>query len=282
MQSIRIGGVPEHFNYPWHQGIKKGTFEAQHIQLEWHDMPGGTGQMSDALENKELDLAIMLTEGCLMKINQGLPITVIQQYIATPLYWGIYTHPDSNFSKDEFVDKTVAISRYGSGSHLMAIVNAKKNDQPTDSMQFYLAQDLNGAIQSLYDGQADYFLWEHFMTQPYVDRGQLRFLGDRPTPWPCFVIAARNDFINAHFDDIKKLLQSINQITTGFKQQPKIDQFLAKEYQLKAKNVKEWLALTEWSQQQISDESLNHIQHYLKAIDLIQAKKSPEFYTQSS
>ena len=278
MQKIRIGGVPEHFNYPWHQGIKKGTFEAQHIQLEWHDMPSGTGQMSDALENRELDLAIMLTEGCLMKINQGLPIKVIQQYIATPLYWGIYTHPDSDFSRDELIDKKVAISRYGSGSHLMAIVNAKKNDQPTDSMRFYLAQDLNGAIQSLYDGQADYFLWEHFMTQPYVDRGQLRFLGDRPTPWPCFVIAARNEFINAHFDDMNKLLKSIDQITTSFKQQPRIDQFLAEAYQLKTRNVKEWLALTEWSQAQISPEAIDKVQHYLKAIDQIDEVKNRDIF----
>ena len=278
MQKIRIGGVPEHFNYPWHQGIKKGTFEAKDIQLEWHDMPGGTGQMSDALENKELDLAIMLTEGCLMKINQGLPIKVIQQYIATPLYWGIYTHPDSDFSRDELIDKKVAISRYGSGSHLMAIVNAKKNDQPTDSMRFYLAQDLNGAIQSLYDGQADYFLWEHFMTQPYVDRGQLRFLGDSPTPWPCFVIAARNEFINAHFDDMNKLLKSIDQITTSFKQQPRIDQFLAEAYQLKTRNVKEWLALTEWSQAQISPEAIDKVQHYLKAIDQIDEVKNRDIF----
>jgi ABC-type nitrate/sulfonate/bicarbonate transport system substrate-binding protein len=278
MQKIRIGGVPEHFNYPWHQGIKKGTFKAQDIQLEWHDMPGGTGQMSDALENRELDLAIMLTEGCLMKINQGLPIKVIQQYIATPLYWGIYTHPDSDFSRDELIDKKVAISRYGSGSHLMAIVNAKKNDQPTDSMRFYLAQDLNGAIQSLYDGQADYFLWEHFMTQPYVDRGQLRFLGDRPTPWPCFVIAARNEFINAHFDDMNKLLKSIDQITTSFKQQPRIDQFLAEAYQLKPRNVKEWLALTEWSQAQISPEAIDKVQHYLKAIDQIDEVKNRDIF----
>ncbi len=278
MQKIRIGGVPEHFNYPWHQGIKKGTFKAQDIQLEWHDMPGGTGQMSDALENRELDLAIMLTEGCLMKINQGLPIKVIQQYIATPLYWGIYTHPDSDFSRDELIDKKVAISRYGSGSHLMAIVNAKKNDQPTDSMRFYLAQDLNGAIQSLYDGQADYFLWEHFMTQPYVDRGQLRFLGDRPTPWPCFVIAARNEFINAHFDDMNKLLKSIDQITTSFKQQSRIDQFLAEAYQLKPRNVKEWLALTEWSQAQISPEAIDKVQHYLKAIDQIDEVKNRDIF----
>ena len=24
MQKIKIGGVPEHFNYPWHQGIQNG------------------------------------------------------------------------------------------------------------------------------------------------------------------------------------------------------------------------------------------------------------------
>ena len=279
MQKIKIGGVPEHFNYPWHQGIQNGFFERQHIQLEWHNMPGGTGQMSEALENEELDLAIMLTEGCLLKINQGSAIQVLQQYIASPLFWGIYTHPDNTFTRSDLANKTVAISRFGSGSHLMAIVNAKQSNWPTNEMNFYKADNLNRAIQSIQNGEADYFLWEHFTTKPYVDRSQLKFLGDCPTPWPCFVIAGRTDFIDQHQQEIKVLLQTINQITAKFKMQAQIVDLLADKYHLDVNDVKEWLDLTEWSQQQISRSAIEKVQHYLKAIDLIKEHENAEFYT---
>ena len=279
MQKINIGGVPEHFNFPWQQGIQNGFFERQHIQLEWQDMPGGTGEMSEALENEELDLAIMLTEGCLLKINQGSAIQVLQQYIASPLFWGIYVHPHNAITRNDLADKTVAISRFGSGSHLMAIVNAKQKKWPTSEMNFYKADNLNGAIQSIHSGKADYFLWEHFTTKPYVDRSQLKFLGDCPTPWPCFVIAGRTDFIDQHQQKIKVLLQSINQITEKFKNQKNIVDFLASEYGLKTNDTKEWLKLTEWSQQQISVSAIEKVQHYLKAIDLIEKHENTGFYT---
>ena len=279
MQKIKIGGVPEHFNYPWHQGVQNGLFADQNIELQWQDMPGGTGQMSEALENGELDLAIMLTEGCLLKINQGSPIQVLQQYIASPLFWGIYVHPDNDITRNDLAEKTAAISRFGSGSHLMAIVNAKQSNWPTNEMNFHKADNLNGAIQSIHNGKADYFLWEHFMTKPYVDRGQLKFLGDCPTPWPCFVIAGRTDFVNQHKQEIKLLLQSINQITAKFKAQDQIVDLLADKYHLDVNDVKEWLNLTEWSQQQISSSAIEKVQHYLKAIDLIDKAESEKFYT---
>ena len=279
MQKIKIGGVPEHFNYPWHQGIQNGLFNEQNIELRWQDMPGGTGQMSEALENGELDLAIMLTEGCLLKINQGSPIQVLQQYIASPLFWGIYVHPDNDITRNDLAEKTAAISRFGSGSHLMAIVNAKQNNWPTNEMNFHKADNLNGAIQSIHNGKADYFLWEHFMTKPYVDRDQLKFLGDCPTPWPCFVIAGRTDFLDQNQQEIKLLLQSINQITAKFKAQDHIVDHLTDEYNLETNDVKEWLNITEWSQQQINSSSIEKVQHYLKAIDLIDKAENEKFYT---
>lgn len=31
MKTVRIGGVPEHFNYAWYIGLKKNAFKAQGI-----------------------------------------------------------------------------------------------------------------------------------------------------------------------------------------------------------------------------------------------------------
>ena len=88
---IRIGGVPEHFNFPWHYGIKKGYFQKEGIEVEWHDFPGGTGAMSEALKNNELDMAILLTEGAVKEIIQGANFKISKTYVDTPLVWGIHT-----------------------------------------------------------------------------------------------------------------------------------------------------------------------------------------------
>ena len=43
MKTVRIGGVPEHFNYAWYIALKNNAFKAQGIDLCWVDCPGGTG-----------------------------------------------------------------------------------------------------------------------------------------------------------------------------------------------------------------------------------------------
>ena len=53
MINIRIGGVPEHFNLPWHDVIA----DARDYASTWRDYPGGSGAMIDALASDELDVA---------------------------------------------------------------------------------------------------------------------------------------------------------------------------------------------------------------------------------
>lgn len=38
MVQIRIGGVPEHFNLPWHLAIEDGAFKEAGIDLQWQDI----------------------------------------------------------------------------------------------------------------------------------------------------------------------------------------------------------------------------------------------------
>ena len=36
-------------------------------------------------------------------------------------------------------------------------------------------------------------MWEKFTTKPLVDTNTFRHIGDCPSPWPCFVIAVREE-----------------------------------------------------------------------------------------
>lgn len=88
MTKIRIGGVPEHFNLPWHLAIEDGMFASQGIELEWIDFPEGTGAMNKALRDKEIDLAVILTGGIIKDIAAGNPSKILQLFVSSPLQWG--------------------------------------------------------------------------------------------------------------------------------------------------------------------------------------------------
>ena len=273
MKKVKIIGVPEHFNLPWHLAIEEGAFEERGIDLQWTDIPEGTGRMCQMLENRETDLAIILTEGLVKSISEGNPAKIVQEYIASPLLWGIHVGAKSEYrSIPELKNTKAAISRFGSGSHLMAYVNAQNEGWNTGKLQFEVIDNLDGAVEALTNGNADYFMWEHFTTKPLVDKGIFRRLGDCPTPWPCFVIAATDKFLKGNSSVLKHILEVINLYTAEFKQIPSIDRTLANRYEQQLEDIQEWLSLTRWSQSQIDSQTLEKVQDTLIDLKLIDKK----------
>lgn len=82
---IRIGGVPEHFNLPIHLINENGTLAKNGISIEWTDFKGGTGQMTKAPREGDIDVCILLTEGITKDIIKGNPSKIISEYVITPL-----------------------------------------------------------------------------------------------------------------------------------------------------------------------------------------------------
>ena len=273
MKKVRIIGVPEHFNLPWHMAIEENAFKERGIDLEWTDIPEGTGRMCQLLENNETDLAIILTEGIVKSITEGNPSKIVQEYIATPLLWGIHVAANSNYKVISDLENTkAAISRFGSGSHLMAYVNAKNQSWTINEDSFKVINNLEGAVQALTNKEADYFMWERFTTKPLVDNGTFRRITDCPTPWPCFVIAATDAFIAEKSSVLQHILEVINTYTSEFKSIPSIDKTLANAYGQKLIDIQEWLSLTRWSQSKLSATTLSNIQNTLLDINLITKK----------
>lgn len=270
MKKVRIIGVPEHFNLPWHMAIEEGAFEERGIDLQWTEVPEGTGRMCQMLQDEETDLAIILTEGLVKSITEGNPAKIVQEYISTPLQWGIHVGAKSKYkSIAELNDTKAAISRLGSGSHLMAFVNAQNEGWATNSLQFEIINNLDGAVTALTEGTADYFMWEHFTTKPLVDKGIFRRLGDCPTPWPCFVVAATQKFLDEEKSTLNHVLEVINDYTSEFKQIPSIDRSLANRYGQQLADIQEWLKITKWSQKQLPEATLTKVQDTLRELNLI-------------
>lgn len=273
MKTIKIVGVPEHFNLPWQMCIENGEFEDAGINLEWTDIPEGTGKMCQMLRDGETDIAVILTEGIVKDIVAGNPSSIVQVYVKSPLIWGIHVAANSNYKTLADLKGTkAAISRFGSGSHLMSFVNAQNNNWNTNDLQFEIVNTIDGAVEALTKGEADYFMWERFMTKPLVDNGTFRRVADCPTPWPCFVIAVRNEVLENNSKIIEQILDIINATTEEFKYIPSIDRTLASKYNQKLEDIQEWLSLTQWSQKQIDKNTLEKVQNQLLSLNIIENK----------
>lgn len=273
MKTVKIAGVPEHFNLPWHLCIENGEFEEENIDLQWTNVPEGTGKMCQMLRDGETDLAVILTEGILKDIAAGNPSKIVQIYVQSPLIWGIHVDAKSDFQTlKDLKNKKAAISRLGSGSQLMAYVNANEQGWEMDDLEFEIVNTIDGAVDALTSKKADYFMWERFMTKPLVDKGVFRRIDDCPTPWPSFIIVVRDEFLKKNGKTVETILKIINKTTVDFKEIPEIDKKLSKLFNQKAEDIKEWLKLTQWSQKNLTEKSFNKIQNQLFDLGIIDKK----------
>lgn len=270
MKTIRIAGVPEHFNFPWQLTIQEGLFDESGIDVQWTDVPQGTGKMCEMLRKDETDLAVILTEGILKDIANGNESFILQTFVQSPLQWGIHVNAQSPYQNiEDLKGTTAAISRFGSGSELMAYVNASNHNWDFDSLKFEIVHTLDGAVKALSANKADYFMWDRFMTQPIVDQGIFRRVGVCPTPWPCFMIAVRKTFYTHNKAMVDRMLEIINQTTIEFKMIPSIDKTLASAFDQKLEDIRQWLQLTKWSQKKLSEAEFQKINQDLVKYKII-------------
>jgi ABC-type nitrate/sulfonate/bicarbonate transport system substrate-binding protein len=248
MQKVRVGGVPEHFNLAWHLAIENGAFSKEGIDIEWKDVPGGTGAMCKALRDDELDIAIALTEGMVSDMMNGNPSKIVQFYVNSPLTWGVFVHAQSSIQGIEQTQgKKYAISRFKSGSHLMAYVHTSKHNLILHDNDFVLVGNLDGARKALALGEADVFMWEKFTTKPLVDSGEFRKIGECRTHWPSFVIAVRNEFIAKHEAALHQVLSVINLSCLLLKNNSAAPALIAKRYGIALQDAMEWFAELEYA-----------------------------------
>jgi sulfonate transport system substrate-binding protein len=269
---IRVGGVPEHFNLPWHLAIENGDFASRGLDIQWTDYKGGTGQMTAALRNGDADVCVVLTEGIVTDIINGNPSKVISLYVTTPLIWGVHTGAENPLqSYNDIFSRKYAISRFGSGSHLMAIVDARSKQKRIAEDQFVIVRNLDGALQALARQEADVFYWEKFTTKPYVTSGQLRRIGQFVTPWPCFAIAATDKILAEQPQNVIRMLRTIHDVCDRFMMDDGVDQLVSERYGLTQTDVKRWYHSTEWAiHGWVSDKMLRSVVYNLRMSGIIQ------------
>lgn len=246
---MRVGGVPEHFNLPWQLALEAGE-----IDIEWVPQPSGTGAMVAGLRDGELDAIVALTEGVVAAMVDGLAATIVQVYVESPLQWGVHVAASSPYTDEAgLVDQRIAISRFGSGSHLMAYVQAERLGWNLSDDRFVVVGGLDGARAALAAGEADEFLWDRFMTQPLVDSGEFRRVGMQPTPWPCFVVAHLADMAPADQAVLHHTLDAVMAEAAAFHHRPDVVDLLTARIGLSEATAREWLDCTRFARREPPD-----------------------------
>lgn len=268
---FKVGGVPEHFNLPIRLAIEDGSFQNAGLSIHWSDMTGGTGQMVRGLETESLDVAVLLTEGITKAILEGLNSKIVQVYVKTPLHWGVHVPYDSAINSiSDLKGKTYAISRMGSGSHLMSYVMADEAGWETENLKFNVIGDVYGGLWALQHNEAQAFLWEKYTTFPFTIQKKCRYIDEVVTPWPCFVIAVRKEILEKYPEQIQQFCKIINEKARLVKNSEETIDMISWRYNIPKEQVAMWLSETDWNYD--GAEFLNEFEktiNYLKQLGLL-------------
>lgn len=269
--------MPEHFNIPVYFGVQQEIFARQGLDIEWVSYPGGTGAMLADLKEGKLDMATLLTEGAISGILQGLQARIVKFYVDSPLVWGIHVAAGSGHTLDNLQGKKYAISRYRSGSHLMPFVNADHHHLQLNDEDFVVVKDLNGAREALKKGEADIFFWEKFITQPYIDNGEFERIGECPTPWPSFVVAAVDGVVENRYDELQEFFSILHEVIITLVNSGDMVRMVAEEFGLSHFDAVRWYAEVEWNMESgVDTEVLYSVLKRLEKLQLIPATDTEE------
>jgi len=80
----------------------------------------------------------------------------------------------------------------------------------------------------------------------------------------------RNDVLKNRADDVKKVLEIINQACADLMESPQACEMISKRYQLRLSEVKEWFSQTTWSTDfEKPTEAIKNIKTYLQKLEIV-------------
>jgi sulfonate transport system substrate-binding protein len=272
LKKINIGGVPEHFNLPWLDAIDQ--FDAHAERFHWCPQPQGTGAMVEGLGAGTLDVAVMLTEGAVAASARGGAFDIEHTYVESPLQWGIHV-PASLAARDEESIRGLryAISRRGSGSHLMSCAHALVHGWPVADLEFVVVGTLEGAVEAFREQRADVFFWERYMTAPLVAAGEFRRVGIFEAPWPAFVVCLARRLDDEQREQFAGLYAQVLHAAQAFAADSGIAATrLGDTFGIERDAALEWLAHTRWATTEGTDaQTLRRVAEVLVDAGLIAA-----------
>ena len=277
--TLRIAGVPEHFNLPWLLALERRAFVRANIELKWNTVPEGTGRMCAMLRNGEVDLAVLVTEGAVRDILRGNPSRIVGTYVDTPLTWGVHVGANSGItSAEELKNVPFAISRLNSGSHLAAMSYAQAHGWTPKESDLVVVNDLKGAEERLKAPEPIAFLWEKYTTKHLVDAGTFRSVDEYRSAWPSFVIVATEAVLAEHPKEVQRMLKVIRDQAAGLMQKKTAPEMIAQRYKMGLEDAQAWFAGVKWKTDgSVDKEALTRVVETLLNAGMLTKEEASEF-----
>ena len=269
--SLRIAGVPEHFNLPWQLGLERRAFIRAGIDLKWRTVPEGTGAMCELLRKGEVDMAVLVTEGAVRDILRGNPSRIVSHFVDTPLTWGVHVGASTTLkTAADLAQMPYAISRFNSGSHVMAMLYALQHGRTLSEKDFVVVNDLNGAVERMNTGEPMAFLWEKSSTSPHLQSGALRRVDELRSAWPAFVVVGRNEVLAEHATAVERTLKVVRDQAQGLMQKKNAPAMVSQRYGLAIADAKEWFGEVRWNVDgKVDADALSKVFAVLERVGLI-------------
>ena len=278
LTSLRVAGVPEHFNLPWHFGMENGAFRKSGIDLAWQTVPQGTGALCDLLRKGETDLALLLTDGAVRDILNGNPSRIVSTYVDSPLNWGVYVGAGTTLDKPtDLIGVPFAISRFNSGSHLIAMNYARCLGWMPKESDFIIVHDLFGAEERMRTGEPMTFLWEVATTSPWEEQGLFRKVDEFQPPWPCFMVVASEKALKEKGVEIQRALAVVRQQAALFKTRPDAVELVAQRQVISLPAAQRWLSEVRWNANgSVDPDALFSVAIALREMGLVEGSPTKE------
>lgn len=278
MTAVRVAGVPEPYNLPWHLAQEMGHFAAAGVDLHWHTVPEGTGRMCQMLRDGELDMAVLVTEGAVRDILNAGPHRIVSGFVESPLPWGVHVPAGAALSTEEDLRGIpYAISRPGSGSHIMAMLHARRIGWQPGPDDLVVVHNMEGAAQRMASGEPLIFLWETYVTSRYVRSGVMRHLGEVRGDWPGFVIVARSGLDAEIKAAVARTLRVLREEAERSVDEPHMVELVMQNAGFSEALAKDWLAHVRWRMDPPSSTGLNGLKDTLERLQLVPRGSSGRF-----
>jgi ABC-type nitrate/sulfonate/bicarbonate transport system substrate-binding protein len=228
--------------------MEKGRFRDADIDLQWHTVHEGTGRMCRMLHGGELDMAILVTEGAVRDILLGGPHRIVSTFVDSALPWGVHVPARSALMNPaDLKGVPFAISRLGSGSHIMAMIYAGRQGWQPQQKDLEVVHNMAGAAERMQAGPPVVFLWETYVTAQWVDAGIMRRVDELRAPWPGFVIVASETCIRDRKAAIDTALDVVRREVEAMKPGPHTVELVMANAGFAEARAKEWLKHVHWS-----------------------------------
>jgi hypothetical protein len=114
-------------------------------------------------------------------------------------------------------------------------------------------ENLRKGVNQVEGFETSAFMWEWFTTKPFVDSGEVRFIGNVPTPWPSWTIAYSKSVSSSSKTTLEEFLLKLQETITAFTEPSNENESLVaitEQMSYDRKDVEKWWSGVRWVQDQ--------------------------------